>query len=159
MALQEYWYVADDKIIAGTPILTPSPVTMLTVDQTTSQCVFSGITGSDLTSAPYGYNPPYPLMLKLFCDNVEVDSTGEFKIKIEGPAFKTIEFPRRNFNDLDFRRNKEKNFAFTWYVKDWATKANIDATVSVHPYPPITSVSFQCICGLAENNINWPEQN
>jgi len=137
-SLIDYRYVAAPTLVPGTPILVDS-TNMVTVDQTTAGVVFGGFPGSDLTSAPYKYEPRYPLMLKVFCQDVVFDRTGEFEVKVTGPAGSGLTCNRRN----------ENSFALMLNVRDWDMASSMDTTVSVLPRSPMVAVKMNCICGLA----------
>ena len=146
--LDVYRYIPSQTQIVGTPILTNSPVTQSTVDQTTSRSVLSGFNAADLTQPPFNYYPSYPLLMKLFCHDVVPDRTGEFIVTVTGSGGSTTA-----------HRMDNNNFALTWSVPRWDSIANVDTTVSVRPIAPMTSVKFNCICGIATDNIDRPSEN
>lgn len=139
--------------IVGTPILTNDPTPILSVDQTTAGVVFAGFDMGQLTSGSYGFNPKYPLLMKLFCSDVETDSTGEFIVRVTGTAAT---------GNPKIHRQDTRNFGLTWDEKGntgWQNIASADATVSVQPLAPMTFVRMNCVLGIATDNVDRPEEN
>jgi len=137
----EYRYRQVDLV--GTTILVDKTTQTVAVDNTASQVVLGPFDTSALSAAPYGYHTDYPLMLKLFCDTVVTDTTGEYEIKVTGSLGSTTA-----------RRQDDKKFGMTWKIRDWVSLTDADATVTITPFSPLTSVSMNCTCGLATDYID-----
>jgi hypothetical protein len=153
MSLNIYSYLVRPTDRVGTPILTSSTTPVTAIDQDTPGVVFSGVDISQLNAAPYNYDTTYPLMVKMFCSEIVTDSTGAFRIKIEGSMAG---------NTTTFQRQDTENFALTWYqngLVNWTDITSGDATVSVQSLSSITQISMNCVLGIATNNIDRPEQN
>lgn len=147
--LSNYRYSYRSVDIVGTPLLTNSASPTVIVDQTTSSRALGAFDASGLSAAPYNFEPTYPLTVKLFCNTVKMDRTGEFEVSVSGSL---------GGSNTKCRRSDEKDFALTWKVRDWNLLAGADATVSVKPLSPVTSVSMHCVCGLAPDAIDQKDQ-
>ena len=137
-----------------TPILTTSPATFVPVDQTTTGVVLAGVDLTVLRDSD-GYLPSYPLLMKLFCQDVIIDNTGEFILKVTGSVAQ---------GSVVVHRQDLRNFGLTWSLgsptgASWDTIRNSDATVSLTPIAPMTQVKLNCILGIATDNIDRPEEN
>ena len=133
--------------IAGTPILANS-ATPVACTSASPTVVFTA-NGADLATDPYDLEPKYPLLLKLFCTEVVMTGTvaypnPEYIVYITGPAGTTC------------HRLDEKNFGLTLRVENWST-AVLNTTVTILPLPTLTGVTFNCLAGLALDNMNRPE--
>jgi hypothetical protein len=137
-----------------TPILVTSPATFVPVDQTTSGVTLAGVDLTVLRDSD-GYLPSYPLLMKLFCKDVIVDNTGEFILSVTGSVAQ---------GSVVVHRQDIRDFGLTWSLghstgSSWDTILNSDATVSLTPIAPMTTVKMNCILGIATNNIDRPEEN
>jgi hypothetical protein len=140
--------------IKGTVILTTSPTTFVPVDQTTPGVVLAGADLAVLRDSG-GYLPDYPLLMKLFCKDIITDNSGEFVLNVTGSAAQ---------GNIVFHGQDVRNFGITWYLghstgSSWDTIRNSDATVSLLPIAPMTTVKMNCILGIATDNIDRPEEN
>jgi len=137
----EYHYRPID--IVGTTILSDKTTQIINVDSTASQKVFGTFDTAPLTSAPYGYHSNFPLLMKLFCYDIVTDTTGQFEVSVSGKLGSSV-----------CKRSNEDSFGITWNVRDWASLTNADASVTITPLKPVTSVSMKCVCGLATDYID-----
>jgi hypothetical protein len=97
--------------------------------------------------------------MKLFCKDVVTDRTGEFVVTVQGSLTGL-----NNPGQVICHRMDSRNFGMTWNLgysagSSWETILNSDATVSVKPLAPMTSVSLNCILGVATDNIDRIEEN
>jgi len=139
--LATYRYVYRPVDYAGIPILTDNPTTAVTVTQAATQQVLGPFDASGLAQAPYQFTQTSPIMFKLFCYNVVTDKTGEFEVNISGQLGST-----------KCRRLNEDSFAMTWDLDNWYNLVGADASVSITPFSPMTTVSMKCICGIAPDS-------
>jgi len=137
----EYRYREVD--VVGTTILADRTTQTVAVDNTAPQVVLGPFDTTSLSGSKYGYQTDYPLMMKLFCDTVVTDTTGEFEITVTGSLGSTAA-----------RRLNEDKFGLTWNIRDWVSLTDADATVTLTAFPPITSVSMNCTCGIATDYID-----
>jgi hypothetical protein len=145
--------------VVGAPILTTAPASFTAVSNTSPGVVFTGVDMSVLRDSE-GFHTSYPLFMKLFCKDVSVDSTGEFIVSVNGSlaGMSSITYP-------SIHRQDDKNFVMAWSLgysgwgRSWDSISSSDATISINPLSPMTSVSMNCILGVATDNINRPDQN
>lgn len=137
----EYRYREVD--VVGTTILADRTTQTVAVDNTSPQVVLGPFDTTNLSDSTYGYHTDYPLMMKLFCDTVVTDTTGEFEIAVTGSLGSTAA-----------RRLNQDKFGMTWNIRDWVSLTDADATVTLTPFPPMTSVSMNCTCGIATDYID-----
>lgn len=140
--LKKYEYGRKFSDLVGTVLLADSTTQVFDVSDTTSQVVLGPFDGTGLVD--YGYQTDYPLMLKVFCYDITPDSTGDFKIKINGSLG----------GGTSIRRRDDSDFGLTWQIRDWDKLVGVDATVTAQVFPPMTSVSMKCVCGLATDYID-----
>lgn len=140
--LKKYEYGRKTLDLVGTVLLADSTTQVFNVSDTTSQVVLGPFDGTDLVD--YGYQTDYPLMLKVFCYDITPDSTGEFKLKVQGALG----------GGTSVRRRDDSDFGLTWQIRDWAGLTDADATVTAQVFPPMTSVSMKVVCGLATDYID-----
>lgn len=138
-----YEYGRKPSNLVGTKILVDSTTQEFTVSDGTSQVVLGAFDASGLSGAAYGYQTDYPLMLKLFCYDVVPDSTGRFDISVSG-----------KLGDATSYRRGDEDFGMTWEKDNWDALGEADATVSIRKYPPVTSVTLKCVCGIATDYID-----
>jgi hypothetical protein len=116
----------------------------VTVDQDNSQTFMSGFPGSDLTCAPYVFDPNHPILAKLFCSDVVTDVAGEFVVRVATP-----------YGTLQFHRLDSKDFGFVFdYKKNWNNLGALNVTVSAQPLGEMSEVSFQAMVGLSNDGMN-----
>jgi len=142
-----YRYVYSNVNPEGTLILADSTTQEFSVSNTSPQVVLGPFDASGLQGSPYGYLTNYPLMVKLFCSSVTPDSTGVFKVSASG-----------SLGSAACERRNADSFALTWKVRNWEDLTDADATVTITPRPPVTSVSMTCVCGLATDNIDRDDE-
>lgn len=146
MSLTTASYIVDPGRIVGCPLITYSPATNYSVNDSTTVSVFS-CSGSDLSAVPYEYNTKYPLLLKLFFTGVDMtgtitDAPIQFDVQVTGP-----------FETVHCNRSDEKDFSLTHYIKNWAD-ISMNVQVSVMPMASLTGVSFSCFAGIAKEAYN-----
>lgn len=139
--LKPYKYGRKVGNVVGTVLLADATTPVVAVDSTASQVVLGPFDASGLTA--YGCQTDFPLMLKLFCSDVVPDSTGEFKVTVSGLLGSTA-----------LQRRDNESFGVSWNIRDWASLADADATVTISMYLPMTSVSMNCVCGIATDYID-----
>lgn len=141
--LIKYEYGRKPNELVGSMILADATTQIHPASDSTAAVVIGPFDATGLTGAPYGYQTDYPLMLKLYCSSVNPDSTGEFKVTVSG-----------KLGDATCQRESAKDFALTWKIRNWDALTDADATVSIRPYPPVTSVSMNCVCGIATDYVD-----
>ena len=141
--LKIYEYGMKSNDIVGTMMLVDSTTQVYTVSDGTPQTVLGAFDATGLVGGIYGYDSGYPLMLKLFAYDVVPDSTGRYDLKVSG-----------KLGDMTAQRLDDGAFGITWQKRSWVGLTDADATVSVHPLPPMTSVSCKVVCGLATDYID-----
>lgn len=141
--LKMYEYGLKSNDIVGTMILVDSTTQVNTVTDSTSQVVLGAFDATGLVGSPYGYDSGYPLMLKLFAYDVVPDTTGVYELRVSG-----------KLGDMTAQRLNDADFGITWQKRSWVGLTDADATVSLHPLPPITSISCKVVCGLATDYID-----
>ena len=129
--------------IVNSVVLADSTTQMFNLSDSTAQVVLGPFDTTGLAEKPYGYSPDFPLMLKLYCTNVKPDTTGRFELNATGLL-----------GDATVWRNDTENFGVTWKIRNWVDFKDADATISVRTYPPMTSVSMNCVCGLSTDAID-----
>jgi hypothetical protein len=154
-----YYHYPRPVDIKGTPILTTDPTTFVPTDQTTPGVTLAGVDMSVLRDS-FGYLTNYPLLMKLFCKDVVTDNTGTFVVSVTGTVV-----GMSPTNKIVVDRQDMRNFAITWSLgqpalgPSWDTISSSDATVTLTPLAPMTTVSMNCLLGIATDNIDRPEEN
>lgn len=141
--LVQYEYKYQKTDIVGTIILADSTTQTVAVDNSTSQVVLGPFDTTGLVNGTYGYKSDYPLMLKLFCDTIDADATGEYKLTVSG-----------SLGSTSVKRTNLDSFGMTWNINDWDSLTDADATVSLQAFSPMTSISMNCTCGIATDYID-----
>lgn len=140
--LKPYQYGRKYGNLVGTSVLADATTPVVAVDNTAPKVVIGPFDATGLKTS-YGYHSDYPLLVKLFCDSVNPDTTGNFRVKVSG-----------SLGDAEIQRSNADSFSLTWDVRDWVSLTDADATVTIMPYTPVTSVSMNCVCGLATDYID-----
>jgi len=103
--------------------LTPSPVTLIPVDQTTSGSIV-------LSDSSFKAVSP----VKLFCKDIISDSTGEFTVIVSGSRGEIV------------RQIIQSPENFIMNLKSQAIEKKM--TITVTPQNPTTAIKMSCILGI-----------